>query len=282
MTPLGDYLAQGTSRYFQPQMQPGLRRRGTEVQIQRRLASLVGLVAFGLPIVLALGALLGGGCFRDSISHFYYAQFLGPVFVGMLIFIGGFMIAYTGEHWLEDAGSFVAGLGACFVALFPTSGSGCERQTPFLTRAFVDYTASTPPVLTPAPGGGLFQLFPHVEHLHSWAAAILFVYLGLYCLIVLKRVIPARHMAQGHLIASKRRRNQLYTLCGVTILLCVAVLGAKGLLLTEGALKTRWNTANLTFVFETLALWAFGLAWMAKGRRLGWLNDPTATTGEAP
>ena len=272
MAPIGDYLARGTTRHFQP---PAGAPYGGGETLQKRLASLVGLVAFGLPLVLLAGATLGGSCFRDSISHFYYAQFLGPVFVGLLVFIGGFMIAYTGEHWLEDAGSLIAGIGACFVALFPTSGSGCEEQARFLTRAFVDYSASDPPVLSAGDGAGFFQLFHRVEHLHSWAAGVLFIYLGLYCLVVLKRVIPARHMDKGALIASKRRRNILYTGCGATILACVAVLGAVGLLTGEG-FQARWNAANLTFIVEALALWAFGLAWVTKGRRIGWLNDPGA------
>ncbi len=271
MARIGDFLAQGTTRHFQPPPS----RYGSGTGIQKRLASLVGLVAFGLPLVLLAGAVLGGSCFRDSISHFYYAQFLGSIFVGMLVFIGGFMIAYTGEHWLEDAGSFVAGLGACFVAIFPTSGNGCEGEAHFLTRVFVDYSAGDPPTLNAADGGGFFQLFQRVEHLHAWAAGVLFLYLGLYCLVVLKRVIPDRHMAKGALIATKRRRNILYTGCGIAILGCVALLGAVGLLASE-AFQARWNAANLTFAVETLALWSFGLAWVAKGRRIGWLNDPGA------
>lgn len=274
MAHLGDYLARGTTRYFQPGAAPSA-AGATEAKIQKRLATLVGLVAFGLPITMGLGAGLGGGCFRDSISHFYYAQFLGPVFVGLLIFIGGFLIAYTGEHWLEDTGSMVAGLGACFIAVFPTTGNGCEGPAGVLTRAFVDYTPGEPPILAPVAGRGFFQLFPNVEHLHSWAAGVLFIYLGLYCLVVLKRVVPARHMTGNRLIASKRRRNILYACCGAAILACVAVLGAVGLL-APPAFQTRWNAANLTFVFETLALWAFGLAWIAKGRRLPWFNDPGA------
>lgn len=273
MAKLGNFLAQGTTRYFQP---PAIRAAAVyraEADIQKRLATLVGLVAFGLPIAMAAGAVLGGSCFRDSISHFYYAQFLGPVFVGLLIFIGGFLIAYTGEHWLEDAGSVVAGLGACFVAVFPTSGNGCEGEPRFLSRVFVEYTPTDPPTVAPVDGRGFFQLFPHVENLHAYAAGVLFIYLGLYCLVVLKRVVPARHMRGQAMIATKRRRNILYSLCGIVILACVATMGAVGFLAGPGFLL-RWKAANLTFAVETAALWAFGLAWIAKGRRLGWLNDP--------
>ena len=46
---------------------------------QRWLAVLVGLVALGLPVTMWVGTKLGV-CEYHSISHFYYAQFLGGVF----------------------------------------------------------------------------------------------------------------------------------------------------------------------------------------------------------
>ena len=230
MTRLTDALATGTQNYFQPQKSITLADAAPSIdsQIQKRLAVLVGTVAFGLPLILAFGGTVGGSCFRDSISHFYYAQFLGPIFVGLLIFIGGFLIAYTGEHWLEDLGSFIAGLGAFFVAVFPTTGNGCEGETSFLSRLFVQYTEGAHPPIAAVEGRNFFQLFESVENLHLWAAGLLFSYLGLYCLFVLKRVVPDRHIRDGKLIQSKRSRNILYSLCGITILLCIAVLGAKG------------------------------------------------------
>ncbi|MFA3918561.1 hypothetical protein [Ruegeria hyattellae] len=260
-------LAKGTTTYFQPK-----NPNETDSTIQKRLAFLVGLVAFGLPVVLAAGAIFGGSCFRDSISHFYYAQFLGAIFVGLLIFIGGFLIAYTGEHWLEDLGSFIAGIGACFVAIFPTSGSGCEMPASFLSRVFATIQQATPPSIPNPEGADLFILFAKAPDLHAYAAGTLFIYLGLYCMFVLRRVVPERHEVNNRLIPSKQRRNVLYAICGLTILFCVLVLGAVGFLGGENFLKD-WNSINLTFVFETIALWAFGTAWFAKGRVFPKLND---------
>lgn len=35
-----------------------------------------------------------------------------------------------------------------------------------------------------------------------------------------------------------------------------------------------WNDLRLTFVFETIALWAFGFSWLVKGRIFGFkFND---------
>ncbi len=243
-----------------------------ESKIEQRLAFLVGLVAFGLPLILAGGAIFGGSCFRDSISHFYYAQFLGAIFVGLLYFVGGFLIAYTGDTFFEDTLSSVAGFGAFIVASVPTLDSGCESHQTFLSRVFVEVKNAPPIKVGQAPDQGFFNLFSTASNWHMIAAGILFVYLGLYCLIVLKRVIPQRHEKDGVMIDSKRRRNKLYSICGLTILACVAVLAIKGEIGGPGFLKW-WNSLNLTFFVEAIALWAFGIAWFAKGRAFPALND---------
>ena len=95
MNQIASALASGTTTYFQPPDPTPALAISNEKKIQRRLAILVGCVAFGLPIVMMIGTFYGNTCFRQSISHYYYAQFLGTLFVGMLVFIGGFLIAYT-------------------------------------------------------------------------------------------------------------------------------------------------------------------------------------------
>ncbi|MCV6606451.1 MAG: hypothetical protein OIF34_14205, partial [Porticoccaceae bacterium] len=185
-------MVRGPRTLFHPEnpLQP-------ESKIEQRLAFLVGLVAFGLPLILAAGAVFGGSCFRDSISHFYYAQFLGTVFVGLLYFIGGFLIAYSGETFFEDTLSSVAGVGAIIVASVPTLNSGCELQSEFLSRVFVEVHNGPPITVKPSSELGFFNLFSSASDWHTLAAGILFVYLGLYCLIVLKRVVPERHEKNG-------------------------------------------------------------------------------------
>ena len=266
---------------------PNVFQRGPVVKIQPRhspesqaiydrMAFLVGVIAFGLPLILLFGGTFGGSCFRDSISHFYYAPFLGAIFVGLLFFIGGFLIAYSGDHWIESTLSTVAGLWAIGVALFPTSGSGCEGSAPYLSRIFVQVTnpseVNTALQLSEATtqGQGHFALFGTASDLHMLAAGLLFIYLGIYCLVVLRRIIPQRHYDENGLLKSKGNRNTLYTWCGLTILLCVAILGLRRPL---GVSDVWWNSWNLTFWFELAALWAFGLAWVTKGRFFSRLND---------
>jgi hypothetical protein len=237
-----------------------------DTRLLNRLAVLVGLVAIGLPIILWLGANVPGHCMRQSISHFYYAQFMGSIFVGLLFFIGGFLIAYTGDHWLETTGSNIAGLGAFGVALFPTTGMGCTNPE-FLARVFVTVQNSSPPDVSKVPTRGYFELFEGIDNFHEIAAGTLFVYLGLFCLIALKRIIPTRHMVQGALLPTKAKRNRYYSACGIVILLCVATLAF------SGKFGPFWSMNNLTFYVETIALWAFGIAWFIKGRMFEALND---------
>lgn len=266
-------LTTGSTKWIQPRHPEKAALPSLDLRTQNRLAFLVGLVAFCLPVIMFVGARLDGGCYRDSISNYYYAQVLGSIFVGLLSFIGGFLIAYSGEHWIEDAGSFIAGIGAFFVANFPTVGNGCDDHPGFLSRVFVFYDAGPPARVVPMLDGNYFMLFPDVGDVHTMAAAVLFLFLGLYCLVVMRRIVPERHIRNNRLIESKRRRNRLYGICGYTILGCVGLLACVGFL-AGAEFKTWWNLWNLTFVFETIMLWAFALAWFTKGRLLRWLNDP--------
>lgn len=270
MSALTNFLSHGTTKFFQPH--PNKERSEIDSTIQKRLAVLVGGVALGLPVVLALGAALTTICFRDSISHFYYSRYLGTVFVGCLVFIGGFLIAFSGESWLEDAGSTLAGIGACFVALFPTIGTGCEQPSTFMARAFVEVTQGVPPMISETASHNLFRLFPDVAELHAWGAGVVFIYLGVYCLVVLRRIVPERHIRDGKLIETKRKRNRLYAICGLVIIGCVIVLGVVTAF-RGSPFHVGWNELNLTFFVEATALWAFGIAWFAKGRQFAELND---------
>ncbi len=271
MSRITDALAQGTTRYFQPP--PRITAFGAdnepETGMNARLAMLVGLVALGLPAVMLLTP-LAGGCLRDSISHHYYDPLFGPVFVGMLSFIGGFLIAYRGENWAENYGASLAGLGAFGVAVWPTTGHGCEAIAGVTSRVFV--VANPDGNLELVPDRDPFSLFSGVADLHVMSAAIVFGFLGLFVLVVLRRVVPDRHMVDGEIIPTKRARNILYSLTGATILLCIAVLGLKSMAGAE--FLARWDRMNLTFWIEALALWAFALAWLAKGRVFAALNDP--------
>lgn len=237
---------------------------------QQFLSFLVGLVALGLPFVLILGwrtgvfGLVPHGCFYDSISHFYYARFLGDVFVAALSFIGAFLIAYRGESWKENVLATVAGIGAFGVALFPTTGRGCEDAM-FSGRGLVDFevvSEKAPVVIEPATRlGEFFALFENADMLHFGSAAVLFGFIAFYTLFVFTREKEEDRIG-GKLTIAKLWRNRIYYVSGGLILFSIFAMALKAFF---GEVEF-WKLYNLTFWFESLALWAFGVSWMVKGR----------------
>lgn len=102
----------------------------------RRLAAFIGLIALCMPLGLWLYSVGTQTCARDSISHYFYAPFVGSVFVASLTMIGVFLIAYRGDSFAWESGAAnVAGALAFGVAVFPTSGHGCASAGAFLARA---------------------------------------------------------------------------------------------------------------------------------------------------
>lgn len=225
---------------------------------QRYLAASVGAVAFLLPVVLGLGSFWNPPL-RQSISHFYYAPFLGDVLVGGLFFIGTFLIAYRGLLPKERLISDVAGLAAFGIALFPTSGPGVANGEVFSRVMARVSVAESRPSLDPNYTD-YYQLFSCVDGLHFFCAAVLFGFLA-YCSLF---VFTRRSAQNPHDVGRrpKKVRNGIYKGCGVVIIVCMVAMAAK---LIPGV-ATLWNAYRLTFVFEALALFAFGLSWLVKGR----------------
>jgi hypothetical protein len=252
------------------------RNRGDYVISQQYLAALVGAVAFLLPIVLYLATKLGV-CFYDSISHFYYAQFWGDIFVGSLVFIGTFLMAYRGEYEPDDKWAKIAGLCAYAVALFPTKGAGCDMER-FSGRILADLqivtSTGTIEVVRPDNSDRFFELFKNAELLHYASGALLFLFLAYYCFFVFTRIVPEQHIRPDGtaLTWHKAIRNSIYRVSGNVIVLCLIVLISNPIhTYLTGNEWSWWNRYNYTFWLESLILWAFGISWITKGRFFGML-----------
>lgn len=232
------------------------------------LAFGVGLVAFGLPVAMLISS-ISGTCRYDSVSHYYYSRFAGDVFVGALFFIGSFLLAYRGEaHW-ENRLSKVAGFCAFGVALFPTSGAGCKDDS-FPGRAFVSTeTNEAGSAIVTVEIDSQFALFSWVDVVHFGSAGILFATLAFFCFFVFTRVLADQRRSDGSPTPEKIRRDTVYRWSGRVIVAAIAALGIRAVFFRDWG---GWNEYNLTFVMETIALWAFGLSWVVKGR-LGPFKD---------
>lgn len=252
---------------------------------QRNLARLVGYVALLLPFALLVSSHVPGfrTCFRDSISHYYYAQFWGGPFVGSLVFIGAFLWVYQGEdaNGAERKLATWAGSFAIGVALFPTSGWGCEDPS-FAARAMVMFGGDPLQLLKTGDTGGIeqhFQLFPYAATLHYFSALGLFSFLTWFALFVFTSVEPHQRTADGRLTQKKIIRNVLYYCCGAVMILCMMGMGLYAMLDKYTTWDMSWwNDGEWTFWCEAVALWAFGLSWMVKGRFWSKLQDQADST----
>lgn len=244
---------------------------------QEFLALLVGLAALGLPVLLLIATALGN-CFFDSISHFYYAPFWGDVFVGILVFIGTFLLAYRGGSKNEGRLTSIAGFFPFGVAFFPTPGAGCEEVN-FSAKILADLKRSNiSEVLQVFPAedaGGFFKLFDYTGWLHFGSATLFFGFLAYYSFSVFTRVIPDVHRREnGTLMPMKKIRNAVYIATGLVILTSMLAITLNALHSWISHSQWEWWTdANATFWFETFILVAFGLSWIVKGKFFGWLRD---------
>ncbi len=247
---------------------------------QRALALVVGLVATGLPIVLWLASHnpFLETCFRFSISHFYYAPFWGTLFTGALVFIGAYLIVYKGEdaEGSEMRLSTYAGLAAFGIALFPTAGWGCDA-TLFSARPFTMFElppGATDPTLRPGGEADYFRLFPWTSTLHYASAAFLFGFLAWFSLFVFTAAESHQRRTNGTLTQIKVIRNSLYYAAGIIIIVCMAAMALSALLMAFTSIDMSWwDRGNWTFWFEAIALLAFGISWLVKGRFLRYLRD---------
>jgi hypothetical protein len=256
----------------------------TEDQIdQQRLAFLVGLVSFALPTFAIFAGVFLSTCFYQSISHFYYAQFWGSVFIGCLVFIGSYLLVWRGQSDGERLLANLAGPITWAIALLPTSEPGCTLPA-WEGRIFADITRSDAgeiALVVPADTEAYFSLFPLAGPLHAIAALILFSVLAWFALVVFTREDPERDRTKdGTLTDVKRTRNQIYRICGWTIVVMVlAVVARIAYEAITGQTLDWWDPNRLTLWCEAVALYAFGISWMVKGRFWGYaLTDQQATT----
>jgi hypothetical protein len=210
----------------------------------------VGWIGTLLPAALLAGnAAVFKGPLPDSMSGYYYTH-MRNIFVGALCALGVFLVAYDGydevDRWITN----IAGLSIVGVALCPT-------------RPPVAHLSSA----RQAAGG-----------FHVFFAAVAFIALGLMALRFAKsqptpggqgKMGGLRHglgfarPGGGGLPPRKKRRNAVYRTCGITILAGVLLAALSNIL--PAPVKSHWP---VLFVFEALAVVAFGISWFVKGQTL--------------
>jgi hypothetical protein len=129
----------------------------------------------------------------DSISAYYWTGAVS-LFVGLLAALSLFLLTYRGyanESQKYDRGAaIIAGVAAALVALFPT---------------------------TPPNGVALPWWSDWISKTHTVAAITLFSMFAVFSLWLFRKTAPGEQPS-----ADKKRRNAIYLLCGIGILVSMA------------------------------------------------------------
>lgn len=189
----------------------------------------IGIVGVTLPIVLIAGVALTSGQLLSSISASYHSD-LRNVFVGGMCAVGVFMIFYRGVDPWENAFSNLAGAAGILLALFPTRPAKDPTQAAKVIGGF-----------------------------HIGFSVVFFVTLAVICFFLFPRLEPESNVGQSR----KPLRNIIYRGCGITIAVCLVAILVFGWFLES---ETRFLHPVLWL--EALAIFAFGTAWLIKGKTL--------------
>ncbi|WP_146161944.1 hypothetical protein [Pseudogemmobacter blasticus] len=205
-----------------------------------RMRRTLGWLGLALPLVLIVGGLASQHSIEPSISD-YYHTLMRDAFVGVLTAIGLFLIAYPGhsrgrgEHVSDDLMTTVAGIAAFGVAYFPNEVRTNANLLGSITQQAFGYK---------------------IAALAHYASAIVFL-----CALA---AVCLRKFAR----TARPLRRRIYRACGWTILIMAgAVIVASWFRIRgpEGPQKLV-SDGMLILWFEAIAIWAFAVAWLVKGR----------------
>lgn len=211
--------------------------------------AIVGILGIALPLALIVGEaffLDGTVQVRGSISAYYHTA-MRDIFVAGLCVTGFLLMTYmSGQTRTWDFRlSLVAGVAVLGVALFPTG-------RPDLSPDAVACGATTS---APAGCSAIQQRLGEtfVAGIHFTSAVVFIVSLG-----VLAFFFASREYRFDKNVGLAR----LLRGCGVAIFVAIAWVAVGGLLDA-----TMWGLTPL-YVGEVVSVWAFGVAWLVKGRDL--------------
>jgi hypothetical protein len=204
------------------------------------LRKTVGWLGIALPFSMILGNRLFSDCccIEPSNSHYYYTA-TGGLFIGILCAVGLFLMAYKGYDLPDNILTSAAGVFAVLIALFPTNDTSTNLCG-----------------IIHLPDNDLRSA------IHYISASLFFVILAVISLFRFTK-------SSGHMTKKKKSRNTIYRICGIAMLVFIALIAVYSI--WEGEL-TGWAQYKPVFWLETLALIAFGISWLVKGELV--LKDP--------
>jgi hypothetical protein len=208
----------------------------------------IGILGILLPILLWLGMIIVGEPKPlSSISHYYFTR-VAVFYIGILFALGLFLILYRDSRQIDFWISAIAGLLAITSLFFPTS----NLKTIGCVISGEEYCTHPHAITILAVNKARVT----IHYITSASFLLLLAFLsGIYFTRTDKPLVKGN---------KKEKRNRIYRICA--LIMIVALLSAflgdyLGLIP-----KNIYETYRLTFVFETIAVWAFGFSWLTKAQ----------------
>jgi hypothetical protein len=197
------------------------------------LRKAIGIIGIALPIGLLVGKpLVDGGGMLGSISAYYYSG-MRNYFVGIMCALAVFFFSYRYAP-RDNFLSTLTSLFALGVAFFLTAPRGTD----------ITWTA----------------------WLHFACAVLFFLTLAYFAYFIF--TLPP--LPKEKLEPRKRLRNKVYRICGITIVVSLALSPILDRVLSN-AVRAQIHPL---FWLESIAVWAFSFSWLVKGDFIPWLKDP--------
>lgn len=203
------------------------------------MRKLIGIFSLSLPIVLIIGSLIFSNCNQilSSISEYYHSN-MRDVFVGILCAISLFLFSYKGYDIKDFIATKLASILALGIAFFPTT---VELQ-------------STSCIIQPIHENHIFGI------IHLVSAALFFILLAYMSLFLFTK----SNKTKSDISIEKKIRNIIYRVCGIIMIICIIIIA----IITMLPKNSNINKYSPVFWLETIALFAFGISWLIKGKSL--------------
>jgi hypothetical protein len=197
------------------------------------MRKLVGILGIALPFVLLIGGALGRQGAQTSISAYYYTS-MGTILVGILCGVSLFLFSYKGyDRWDTIATNIAAGA-ALGIAIFPSFSAALTHPVgPFMLKSNVS------------------QVF------HVGFATVFFVLLALISFFLFTKTDKKK------IDPEKKAHNIVYRVCAIVIVAMLILI-----VVTMAAKRKGDPEPYLIFIFESIALIAFGTSWLVKGKAI--------------
>ncbi|MXN91154.1 hypothetical protein GR160_07910 [Flavobacterium sp. Sd200] len=210
------------------------------------LRNLIGFGGMLLPVVLAVlpARTSEYNGFEPSISDYFYTD-RGDILVVMLCVIGTFLITYKGYTLTERALTFLAGVCGMGVAFVPTKKDCGDCGLSVHTGE-----------------GGILPSLNGTGWHFAFAAIFLLSLSFISIFYFTKTKEGEQKLKPDGRRTQKAKRNIVFITCGWIIIGSLAILGVY--FIAGFDLKP----FPMVYVFETVAVEAFGFAWLVKGQTL--------------